>query len=473
MLQNSSHVYSRKVEYLYSLVYAALDELVSSTSGGTSKHQRKTADASIDEFNAFDPDMQFLLLDDVLPTDQTQGGDKINLNEGDDDLDYNADRARFSSATQTRLSLGGMSITHLDRSYSNVPPNEARNLMGSLGDSGGGNLRLLNGNCDVGDHGMLIMPGTAVPGSSNRVASDAGLDNTTRLANNDDDGGMMMDDDHDDAVGFELADDQPPAEDFGMADQHPPAMQQAAAAGRVETKKTDPWALLDPHDVGTTKPRPLRLGVTYRLPEGFTEPPSKSVTGSHTRRRALPTRRPLERAAAPVVSIATETFKATVANRRHQQAVAMTSLDDKDSVDGDGTTNESSLTHLIIARPKVPLKGLAFGDEFAYIAKANAKRKAAERRERRKLLVQEPQQASEEADNLFGFDDYDDASVGGGDFEDGFGNTGVAAVDDADASPDAKGEHRMLLLTYCCHMLSPINTSCRRFDRRHVQPRCR
>lgn len=445
LLQNSSHIYSRKVEYLYSLVYAALDDLASSTTGVPAKHQRKTADASIDEFNAFDPDMQFLLLDDVLPTDQTEGGDKINLNDhddDDDDVDYN--RTRFSSVTKTRLSLGGMSVTHLDRST--VAPNEARTLMTSLGDSGGGNLRLVNGNCHVGDHGMLIMPGTAVPGVSsnnNRSNDAAGLDNTDAAAN-DDDAPMMLDEDDDDdgGAGFQLADDPAQEDGFGGAVDPPVVQQQQQARLVLEKKKADPWALLDPHDVGTTKPKPLKIGVTYRLPEGLTEPPSMSVTGSHTRRRTLPTRKPVERTAAPVVSIATETFKATVANRRHQQHAAMTSLDN-DSVDGN-TMNDSSMFQTVVARPKVPLKGLAFGDEFAYIAKANVKRKAAERRERRKLLVQEPdqqQQAPDEADNLFGFDDYDDDdSVGGGNFDDGASNTGMAPLNDACGSPDAKGK---------------------------------
>ena len=441
LLQNSSHVYSRKVEYLYSLVYAALDDLAGVTSNNKNQRSR-TADASIDEFNNFDQDMQFLLLDDVLPTDQTQGGDKINLNENDDDLDY----TRMSSVTQTRLSLGGMSVTHLDRSLIPTAANEARNLIGSLsqGSEGGGSLRLLNGNCDVGDHGMLIMPGTAVPGASQ--TSGLSKDNTeTAHQNHDDDGAMMLDDDDDGGAGFQLADDDPPPLADDYEEQNPPVVQQAAPVQVEAKKKADPWGLLDPHDVGTTKPKPLKMGVTYRLPEGLTEPPSKSVTGSHTRRRTLPTRKPVERAAAPVVSIATETFKATVANRRHQQHMAMTSVDDKDSVDGDSTMNESSIFQTVVARPKVPLKGLMYGNEFAYIAKANAKRKAAERRERRKLLVQEglEQQATvEEADNLFGFDDHDDDdSVGGVQFDDGASNTGIMPLDDdGPGSPDARGE---------------------------------
>lgn len=444
LLQNSSHVYSRKVEYLYSLVYAALDDLAGVSS--QNKNQRsRTADASIDEFNNFDPDMQFLLLDDVLPTDQTRGGDKINLNEDDNDLDY----TRMSSVTQTRMSLGNMSITNLDRSLNtSAAANETRNLIGSLsqGTDGGGSLRLLNGNCDIGDHGMLIMPGTAVPGAS----QTSGLSKTyteTAQEDNDDDGAMMLDDDDDDdGGGFQLAGDDPPpplADEF--EERNPPVVQQAAPVQVEAKKKADPWALLDPHDVGTAKPRPLKIGVTYRLPEGLTEPPSKYVTGSHTRRRTLPTRKPVERPAAPVVSIATETFKATVANRRHQQHMAMTSVDDKDSVDGDSTMNESSIFQTVVARPRVPLKGLVYGNEFAYIAKANAKRKAAERRERRKLLVQEGLQKDtvEEADHLFGFDDHDDDSVGDVQFDDGASNTGIMPFDDGPGSPDARGESNL------------------------------
>ena len=139
----------------------------------------------------------------------------------------------------------------------------------------------------------------------------------------------------------------------------------------------------------------------------------------------LPTRKPIDRAAPTVVSIAMETFRATVANRRQQRtAVAMI---------------DSYVFHNAVARPRVPIMGLAFGDEFAYIAKAAAKRKAAERRERRKLLAQDPQ-AIEESGNFFGYDDFDggDNDSIGGNYDDNVGNTGIASLDNVHATPDAK-----------------------------------
>ena len=76
ILQNSSSVYTRKVDYLHSLVYKALYEFCKTTS--TSKEQRrKTNDPDIDDFYDFDPHMNFLLLDDVVPEDLTNT--KINL----------------------------------------------------------------------------------------------------------------------------------------------------------------------------------------------------------------------------------------------------------------------------------------------------------------------------------------------------------------------------------------------------------
>ena len=88
LLQNSSHIYSRKVEYLYGLVYKALEEFFrdhalspssSSSSSCNNQHKKRSmADASLDEFYNYDPHIEFLLLDDILPEDDdTQA--KINL----------------------------------------------------------------------------------------------------------------------------------------------------------------------------------------------------------------------------------------------------------------------------------------------------------------------------------------------------------------------------------------------------------
>ena len=62
LLQNSTNVYGRKVEYLYALVYAALDDLVAS-SAHAKQQKTKGTDAEIDDFEAFDTEFQFLLLE--------------------------------------------------------------------------------------------------------------------------------------------------------------------------------------------------------------------------------------------------------------------------------------------------------------------------------------------------------------------------------------------------------------------------
>ena len=65
LLQNSSSVYSRKVEYLYNLVYKALDDLTErdrenagakNGSGNPKGKRRRNADPDIEEFENFDPD---------------------------------------------------------------------------------------------------------------------------------------------------------------------------------------------------------------------------------------------------------------------------------------------------------------------------------------------------------------------------------------------------------------------------------
>ena len=84
LVQNSSNVYSRKVEYLYTLVYKALEDFfrASTTSSSSSKRRTKGVDADIEEFYEYDPNECFLLLDDVVPEDLSPTHKKINLKEG-------------------------------------------------------------------------------------------------------------------------------------------------------------------------------------------------------------------------------------------------------------------------------------------------------------------------------------------------------------------------------------------------------
>ena len=142
ILQNSSNVYSRKVEYLYSLVYKALDEFFQASKNASSslssnsrngKRKSKTVDADVDEFFDFDPHECFLLLDDVVPEDLTPTHRKINLKETEDDeaniFTLNRmsvgggggahgsanNRSQNNNNNVTRLSLGGLSVTRMER----------------------------------------------------------------------------------------------------------------------------------------------------------------------------------------------------------------------------------------------------------------------------------------------------------------------------------------------------------------------
>lgn len=483
LLQNSSNVYSRKVEYLHSLVYNALNDLIASSGQKQQSQSSSNLDRDIDEFNSFDPDNEFLLLDYVLPTDNTTEGNKINLVQDDekDHLRFGSTPFKSTPATHVaangdsmRLSLGGLSVTRLDRSsiLQNVPSTTTatRALMGSIfnegPDTAGGNLRLLSGRCDVAENGALLMPGSAILGnvvnkekreSIEPSGFDFSLDANRSYADIDND-------DHDDGTSFDLA----AQSDNVTANEEQAdiiATVKPIAPVTLEKVKEDPWALLDPHDVGTTKPRPLRMKKTYILPAGMDEPPSACVTGARTRKTALGTTlKQQQKRPRSSMCIASEAFQATMAKEHRKRECLNTSEAACPASIEEQSDNE---------RSSIPLKGLVFGNEFAYVAKAEAKRKTAERRERRKVLLDNPPNvASEEVDNLMGFgddnegggdygfgaDDNDDDD--GGDFgcddvgndTDGIGNTGIASIDDAFESVglEGRGKKRIYLLCVVC-----------------------
>lgn len=470
LLQNSTNVYGRKVEYLHALVYAALHDLVSS-SEQAKMQKKKGIDVDIDAFDAFDPEVQFLLLDDILPTDKTEGGDKINLKEYSIDR-YNHNDPNNSLASLlsrpsmngARLSLGGLSVTQKDQSavqYGNSAA-AVRSLMSTLnrecGDAGGGNLRILSDRSDVNDKGILHLPGTATHSSmqvdnrqSNGIMSTlhVGEDLVTAGDDADMEVSFYNDGDDNDGPGFDMND----ATAISESDEV-----NITKATTVDFKlppkreKVDPWCLLDPHDPESNKGRPLRIGITYKLPFGMEEPPSHCVTGASNTRRIM--KRQQERPSFKGgVCIAAATFKATMDNERRRRERTCISRVESEDVSAILDDSEFSRDEFVVARPNVPMQGLIFGDEFAYIAKAEEKRKAAERRQRRKLLSENPTAIpAKEANALLGYDDHDDHGEGfefGGEINDSFGdgddgdsdqpvmgNTGLVSLNDEYATAD-------------------------------------
>ncbi len=394
LLHNSSNVYSRKVEYLYSLVYAALDNLNSQHATTNKQNASRKADAEIEEFEQFDAHVEFLLLDDMIPI----GKGKIDLPCAGGL--HHVDASGFLPST-TRLSLG-MSAT-IDRSTNGVTQNAV--------------LTTLTNSCGILQHtdgnsmGMFYMRGTNdFQAPKNRLSSFGAVksiscDELIMQQEEGDDADNCFDNDDDDhendGTSFQLAGSvdqsvpEPPKPDFRRQPKKPHAA----------------WDLLDPHDPEHVKGRPLRIGTTYVLPEGLSEPPSQFVTGARTKKHAVKEQqRHVIADERQHVCIATATFKATMANEQRRR-------------EGMYDNNDGMMTQdLVMERPIVPIQGLAFGGEFAYIAKAATKRKAAERREKRKLLQKEPGAIPRlEADKLLGYDDEND--YGGGD-DDSYGDDG-------------------------------------------------
>jgi len=492
LLQNSSCVYGRKVEYLHSLVYTVLNDLMNSTAANANaKEKRKSragGDGVLDELNAADPDCMFLPLDDVLPTDESEGNGKINLVEDEDDLDETLggdSSGRASSGND--LSLGGLDVTRLDRTSLGgsggsgggvgASVNKAaleRSLAGLLtegSDANGGNLRLLSGKCDVGRDGALLMPGSSLinggqykrrssMGRFSRGSHQTGFgvgaegeqgDEGPGLidfgANNDFDDGVDVDDDG--GVGFQLAD---PDDEHGeeKKDDDPLAEEEEVAAHSQEAgsktvqfadpapvpaeEKPDPWHLLDPHDTTTVRARPLRVGITIRLPPGVDDRPSAYVNGTRTKRsdalrerleRTREEKREQRRRDMVGMNrcLAAEAFDNAMgrARKREEENAAAEEKetdgegdDDKEgeegsqdgSQDGKDILNETATA--FFSDPKdlanadaddneeyddpwkpLPTKGFIFGNEFAYVAKATAKVRAAQRREEHKKRAED------------------------------------------------------------------------------------
>lgn len=280
-LQTSAGIYDRKVEYLHKKTYEVLDELIQQLAAQQQQHQRGGSmagrrvaisntpcgrDLDVTAFRNFDHEMEFLLLDNVMPVDRSTNRTSINLHEDGDDLDNDTTYGNILDTTNlddtalypdyqkkndvTLLSLGGMMSTsraNFDETFvigrksleGTSPSVMTRMLManlmggghgdyssggGGLGgggggcDRGGGNLRLLGGTCDVGPDGVLLMPGTmatvfvngiereAVTRSDESIRIRPGEQSPRNSINNNESINEFgnYDDDNDGAIGFEI-----------------------------------------------------------------------------------------------------------------------------------------------------------------------------------------------------------------------------------------------------------------------------
>jgi len=522
-IQNSVGIYNRKVDFLHKVVYEVFHDFIQSTINSKKRPSSATkggggSDSAIDTFRDFDPEMEFLLLDDVLPRDKSEGRRKINLKEEEQrpSSDVNAtgvnlDTTMATSAggnggnnnnggttpnNMTLLSLGGvMSATRmmdqngtflisrqsLDRAS---PSAMSRMLMANLqggagpGNGGEGHLRLVAGMCDVGSNGALLMPGTKAsvfvngesqaertanaatnaedvqifpeglspgpPDDQNDGSNDFGAaDNHAEFGNNGDDWGG---DDDDHGVGFQLNDD-PPENHFDdegeeKNDDHQATAHNASLNNNDENRQPpkvemeDPWAVLDPHEPSNDRAQPLRIGVTIRLPPELEEDdrPSASVTGSRTRTKKKGLKKKRGNAVGGSSAAAANDFLTPpfLANVTLDEAMMR---DDDDGNNGnfhDPLNNSDDTTaslqqlennkgrHLKVLQ-QLRQKKLIFGEEFAHVARAHAKRRDVLRKQRR-IEQQQRREAQTKAEVQNVFDDGDDDYGGGGGFDFGGGD---------------------------------------------------
>lgn len=424
ILQNSSNVYGRKVEYLHSLVYKALYEFFKNTSGSARDAKRKSGDASLDEFYDFDPNEEFLLLDDVLPGDPTCK--KINLKEADDETDLlEGTGTPFNqSFNRTRLSLGGLSMTRADRSSIGAVTSSAqqRALLGTLNN---GSLRLVGGRCDIGEDGVLLMPGSRTfEGQTESELAGAASRNlfNAEVAQEYQGAAMDCDDDHsNDGPGFAFHDDccdddagtgfkgvdggAENVSEIAVLNHYADTVKKVTFAALEQPKPADPWQMLDPHSCKGFTEKPLRKGLTYRLPKGIDLPPSECVTGSSTRQTNPRAQNEEEEENEQMVCLSVQRFRSYLDKEKEA--------------------------------PEIRLKGLIFGREFEYVAKRAAKKRAAARRLERLELqgqakeiqgVDRPQDYEDDEDDddggfYFGGEDNDDD-------ENEMGNAGVSSLDE-------------------------------------------
>lgn len=326
VLHNSTHVYSRKVDYLFNQVLEALKSVsMSNLQSHENKNKKRKGgfatpeDDEIDAFWEFDPHLEFLLLDDVLPVDNTPDLRFINLPVSPEEAEL---RRRFmmesrrSSTNGRTLQTPGLSSRRSSQTNNTLQSATTTNntRMGSTVLGGGGTRTvcsstnpsawlgeqttstfgvcwLMNGVCELDESGLLILPGSQtrqissapeppldmhLPEGLSSAIGPPALDNSilrpesginNSVPPDDSAGGFFDDGDENDGPGFSFNADN--NKDGAVAFKEMKPRRQVMFA----PDRPDPWALYDPHEpmLTSSSSRPLRRGKTTRLPPSLTE----------------------------------------------------------------------------------------------------------------------------------------------------------------------------------------------------------
>eukprot|EP01135_Chromosphaera_perkinsii_P011861 Nk52_evm4s2514 gene=Nk52_evmTU4s2514 len=267
LIQGSACVYSKKVEYLYSLVFQTLDLIMSK--------RKKTCKSSInddgldeDADNKYGVTPAFLFLDDLKESDNIDlpGGDLGNKRKS-----FLNVRMPSAFMTTEKSSFGNTGAGGLD-------------IMDKKGEVLGNRSDFRMNSSLIHSSGAIILNAAEtfdMDVGAEHPEADIDMDNATGET----EGGIDMDDNDNDFGGFDeggLGDNN----DFGGDDfQEAPSIQDNSNTNThkksvhfvptfgVDDDKSkedeDPWTVLDPHVDTLTSKRPFRKGKTWRLPRSI------------------------------------------------------------------------------------------------------------------------------------------------------------------------------------------------------------
>lgn len=402
VVQNSSHVYGRKVDFLYKLVYSQLEEL-SSQRTGTSvgfrnlSKKNKNVQAYLDTFMNHDSNLEFLPLDDALPIEcGSTNVRKSTINLACDETtiqttDYVSSKWQDilpHDASTTKTSLRGVTeigslCTSIDLTSTNHSITEARKaLVGSLDCTK--SLRLAFGACCMTEIGIMMVPGSianiddichkahSIENFVTQEANDSAVVFETfqdlSCGGNDSVCSQFQHDAVDDPV--QMASYCEMNEKNTTGSHGVSGLPKFVDSSCVERDRIGAWSMICPHTRDTCVARTLTVGKTFLLPPGLYSTPSESAKQTRSQdpgRREIPIRHqsvPLARAAVA--------FDMAMARKRHIS----------DDLDESLLESADKLDPVIL-----PCKGLLFGDEFCYLMERITKQKRVALNSRRKLLI--------------------------------------------------------------------------------------
>lgn len=266
MIQGFTCVYSRKVEYLYNLLYSALEHILQKKK--TEKSKSSINELGVDMDAVFNDSAELLPLDDMLAD-----GKNIDLDESKqkdyDTMRKNTLLRRPPFALLSQESQGDQQIFKV----SDCMVHESGALLFSEKDKAymSGSRVTHEQELPFGSPKALMMSPSAVSSKSTLSKALSPLIEKQAELNMD-----AVSDDDDDDDGFDVgADDgwgdetnenkveQKPAP-TNMVDEHAQFIEED---NQQQGPEEDLWAMEDPHDCSAAKPKPFKKGKTFRIPQ--------------------------------------------------------------------------------------------------------------------------------------------------------------------------------------------------------------